>query len=105
MAVSSRFLLSDGQDGPAVAFKRTLAMRKLVWCSQAFLTKHSELHLIMMAKAVPPDCGWQWAESKAKFLEQAAKRVAVGRGTEVLAFLSVGEMDKEEPDMFVVCCD
>ena len=68
-----------------------------------FIKAHRELHSIMVVKAVAPDCGWVWAESRAKFLERAAVRSAGDKGSEVLAFLTEAEIVSEDVGVHRYC--
>jgi len=88
MLCTLSYLKAGGHSGTSMAFHAALTTKRHVWCSDAFIAKHPEVHKILVAKMHSPGSRWNMIESKEAILKLGASRGTAGRGWEVVTFVT-----------------
>lgn len=96
LVCTSRYLASGGHAGGSIAFKAAVRSKRSVWCSDAFVAAHGEIHRILTSCARSPISRWRWLPDKAAVLSLASRRAAVGHAGEVVAFVTAAEQRSED---------
>ena len=96
------FLESGGQRGAAVACKRSLSLKRIVWVSPGFATLHPRIADVLRACSGVPSSAptrWKFVGEKQRFLQAAANSTRQRRDAEVLALVSNHEQttDQDRP--------
>lgn len=96
LVCNARYLVSRGHAGGSIAFKAAVRSKRNVWCSDAFVAAHGEIHRILTSCARSPVSRWRWLPDKPALLLLAGRRATVGHAGEVVAFVTAAEQRSED---------
>ena len=84
---------TGGKKGPSIQFKSVRRLRRVVWASDEFKTKHAVIwNIISTLTRAGVESKWQWFTDKGAFLEHARNRKYLTH----ICFLALSEKNKPE---------
>ena len=96
LVCDAKYLVSGGHAGGSIAFKAAARGKRSIWCSDAFVNAHGEIHRILTTMVRSAISNWRWVPNKAELLAVGSRRTAAGHGGEVVAFVTAAEQRSQE---------